>query len=322
MVAQHSKVAGGGKASAALLQQYGIYSALGCLLLVALVFARPFFQPHNLSDVLLTASILGIVAIGQTYVILGAGIDLSVGAVMSAAMIAAAAVTKGQDARVLPAFLVALLIGVVVGSINGFLITQRNVPPFAATLGMTVLVQGVQFAYTRGIPSGSIPPFLQLLGGGGGQVIPIPLIIVIGVASVAAIALYQTSFGRGLYATGSNREAARLSGIPVSRVTITTYIVSGVLAALAGLLLSGYIGYVDRYVGQGYDLDSIAAVVMGGVSFAGGRGGLGGPLAGALLVTALLNIVLILGLSQQVQDVVKGLAIVAAVALYTVWRRV
>jgi ribose transport system permease protein len=143
----------------------------------------------------------------------------------------------------------------------------------------------------------------------------------LGVAIIAGIVLYQTPFGRALYATGANREAARLSGVAVDRVTTLTYVACGFLAALGGLLLSGYIGYVDRYLGRGFDLDSIAAVVVGGASFAGGRGGIGGTLAGVLLVTALLNLVLILNLNTQLQLVLKGLVIVGAVSLYSVRRR-
>jgi ribose/xylose/arabinose/galactoside ABC-type transport system permease subunit len=318
--------------SPALLERYGIFAALLLLLLAAAVFAPEFFGPSNLANVLRTASVLGIVAIGQTFVILGAGIDLSVGAVMGAAMIIAAQLTGGQDQLAVPAFVLALAMGAGVGLLNGLLVTGRNVPPFVATLAMLVLVEGARLAYTRGIPSGGIPPLLRVLGRDSLELLPLPLLgpislrvpisllVMIAVAVVAGLMLYRTPFGRALYATGGNREAARLSGIPVERVVTTTYVMCGCLAALGGLLLSGYVGYVDRYLGRGFDLDSIAAVVVGGTSFAGGRGGIGGTIAGVLLVTSLLNMVLILNLTAELQPVVKGLAIVGAVALYSVWR--
>jgi ribose/xylose/arabinose/galactoside ABC-type transport system permease subunit len=135
---------------------------------------------------------------------------------------------------------------------------------------------------------------------------------------IAGLMLYRTPFGRALYATGGNRVAARFSGINVDRMTILTYVLCGLFAAIAGLVLSGYIGYGDRYLGRGFDLDSIGATVVGGTSFVGGRGGIGGTIAGVLLLTVLFNIVLILNLSIQFQLIIKGLVIIGAVMLYSI----
>jgi ribose transport system permease protein len=299
------------------LETYGIYIALVIVLLVAAIIAPAFYQPNNIFNVLRQASMLGIVSIGQTLVILGAGIDLSVGAVMGLAMIIASDVSGGENDLIVLAVLLAFAAGGLVGLINGLLVTKRNVPPFVATLGMLVVVEGVRLSYTRGIPSGSIPSALRFFGRDSIGPVPTSFVILVIVAVVFGLLLKNSTFGRSLYATGGNPEAARLSGIRVHRVLIATYIICSCLAILTGLLLSGYIGYVDRYLGRGFDLDSIAAVIVGGTSFAGGRGGILGTLAGVLLVTALLNIVLILNLNLQWQLVIKGLVIIGAVVLYS-----
>lgn len=294
----------------------GVYVALVLVLLVSVFISPAFFKFSNILNVLRAAAVLGIVSMGQTLVILGGGIDLSVGAVMGTVAIFISELTGGKDDNVAFAILVCLVIGIVVGWLNGLLITKRNIPPFVATLGMLIFVEGVRFAYTKGIISGRPAPFVRVLASIIGPV-PIPVVIMVILAVVVAVVLKKTPFGRRLYATGGNREAARFSGINVERISITTYVLCGLFAAIAGLLLSGYIGYGDRYLGRGFDLDSIAAVVVGGTSFAGGRGGIGGTIAGVLLLTALFNIVFILNLQVHYQHILKGLVIIGAVMVYS-----
>ena len=298
------------------LSRYGAYTALLVVGLVAAVVTPRFYTPANLINVLQAASALGIVSLGQTLVILAAGIDLSVGSVMGLSMVVAAAMTAGSDTLVGPAIVVSLALGGVIGLVNGLLVTVRNVPSFVATLGMLVFIDGVRVAYTKGVPSGGIPPFLVTLGAGKLGPLPYSLVIWVALCALLLLVLHKTPFGQRLYATGGNPVAARLSGVLVGRVVTTCFVVSGILASAAGLLLSGFIGYVDRYIGTGFDLNSIAAVVVGGTSFAGGRGGIGGTIAGVLLITALGNIVLLAGLSQPYQLIVNGMIIVAAAALY------
>ncbi len=298
------------------LSRYGAYTALLVVGLVAAVVTPRFYTPANLINVLQAASALGIVSLGQTLVILAAGIDLSVGSVMGLSMVVAAAMTAGSDTLVGPAIVVSLALGGVIGLVNGLLVTVRNVPSFVATLGMLVFIDGVRVAYTKGVPSGGIPPFLVTLGAGKLGPLPYSLLIWVALCALLLLVLHKTPFGQRLYATGGNPVAARLSGVLVGRVVTTCFVVSGILASAAGLLLSGFIGYVDRYIGTGFDLNSIAAVVVGGTSFAGGRGGIGGTIAGVLLITALVNIVLLAGLSQPYQLIVNGMIIVAAAALY------
>ena len=299
---------------------HGIYLALAILVLISVILSPAFFKLSNLLNVLRAAAVLGIVSIGQTFVILGGGIDLSVGATMGTVAIAISEITRGSDQNVLIGILACLGIGLLIGLANGLLITKRNVPPFVVTLGMLIFVEGARLAYTKGIISGRPAPFIRQLAVVHGAV-PVPLILLAVLVFISAIVLYRTPFGRRLYAVGGNREAARFAGIRVDRIIIATYLISGLFAAIAGLVLSGYIGYGDRYLGRGFDMDSIGATVIGGTTFAGGVGGIGGTIVGVLLLTTLFNIVLILGLPVEVQLVIKGIVIIAAVLMYSALQR-
>lgn len=302
------------------IAEHAIYLALVVLVLISMMLSPAFFKLSNLLNVLRAAAVLGIVSIGQTFVILGGGIDLSVGATMGTVAIAISEITRGSNDNVLIGILACLGIGMLIGLANGLLITKRNVPPFVVTLGMLIFVEGARLAYTKGIISGRPAPFIRQLAVVHGTA-PVPLIILAVLVLVSAIILYRTAFGRRLYAVGGNREAARFAGIRVDRIIIATYIISGLFAAIAGLVLSGYIGYGDRYLGRGFDMDSIGATVIGGTTFAGGVGGIGGTIVGVLLITTLFNIVLILGMPIEIQLIVKGLVIIGAVLMYSAVQR-
>jgi ribose transport system permease protein len=299
------------------LERWGIYVALIIVIFISALMSPAFYKFSNVLNVLRAAAVLGIVSIGQTFVILGGGLDLSVGATMGTVAIAISEITRGRNDMVVPGILACLAIGMIVGLMNGLLIVKRNIPPFVATLGMLIFVEGARFAWTQGIISGRPAPFIRELAAIYGW-IPVPVVILAVLWLIAGLMLYRTPFGRALYATGGNRVAARFSGINVDRITILTYVLCGLFAAIAGLVLSGYIGYGDRYLGRGFDLDSIGATVVGGTSFVGGRGGIGGTIAGVLLLTVLFNIVLILNLSIQFQLIIKGLVIIGAVMLYSI----
>jgi ribose/xylose/arabinose/galactoside ABC-type transport system permease subunit len=289
---------------------------LAAMLIIIAALAPSFYGPSNLTNVLRQVGILGIVAVGQTLVILGGGVDLSVGAVMSVSLVTAATITQGRDGYLPEALAATFGFALIIGAINGLLVTWRRVPPFVATLATLLLIEGAILAYTGGALSGQIPPFLDTLG--TAKLGPITYSIVLfGIAAVAgAMVLRGGAFGRALYATGLNRETARLSGIHVDRVTFATYIISALCAAAGGLLLAGYVGYVDQYVGQDLNLDSIAAVIVGGTSFAGGRGGIGGTVIGVVLLSVLVNVVFVANVPTPVQLVLKGLVIVGAVVMY------
>jgi ribose transport system permease protein len=222
---------------------------------------------------------------------------------------------------ILPALVACVGLGAVFGLINGLLITKRKVAPFIATLGMAIVITGAQLVWTNGAPKGDMPDLIRFLGRGGVGPIPAALIVFTILSIVAAFVLRRTVFGRRVYAVGGNAEAARLSGTNTDRVIIGVYVISGVMAALGGIILGGFIGVSDNWVGKGLELDSIAAVVIGGTSLFGGRGGVSGTAAGVILLTILLNLVLLLGLPVEVQLVVKGLVIIGAVTVYTQRRR-
>jgi ribose transport system permease protein len=309
------RVAPKGRSLASVLGKFAPVIALVVALVVAAAVTPQFYSPTNLVNVLRQAAILGIVAIGQTFVLLTAGIDLSVGGVMGMSMIIAAQISGGDNSALLPAVVLALLVGLLVGAVNAFLVVSRKVPPFVATLATFILLEGARDAWTQGIPSGSLPSALQVLGQRNLAFIPIPAIILAVVGALGFFVLRRTTYGRSLYALGSNPRAAYMSGLRVRLLTASAYIICSVLAIIGGLVLSGYIGYVDRYLGQGFELDSIAASVVGGVSLAGGKGGVGGALAGVLLLAVLTNIVIFLDLEEPAQLMVKGAVIIAAVAV-------
>ena len=298
--------------------------AFGVLFIVvaALLFAPEFFAPSNLSNLSRQVAILAVVAAGQTLVLLVRGVDLSVGATITLSMIIVARVSEGQNDRLMLAVGIALIAGVIVGAVNAFLVVVRRVPPFVATIATTVLILGVQTAWTQGVPGGSVPPALATVGTDRWLGLPSPTVIAAVIFVLVALALTKTVWGKWVYATGGNPEAARLSGVPTAWVISSTYIACAVLAVFAGFLLGGYIGYVDAYLGVGYDLDSIAAAVIGGTSFAGGVGGIGRSTIGAIIISSVLNIISISGAAEWLQLVVKGVIIAVAVAVQTTqWGR-
>lgn len=296
--------------------QYGL---VGLVLLMAFLirFTVPgFYHADNIFNLLRQASMLGIVAIGQTLVLLVAGIDLSVGAVIGMTVVVIAEFGRGGPLQLLFAIALVFVLCLIIGGTNGTLITVRRMPPFIATLAMGVVVEGARLAYTHGLQSGEIPDALRPLGLAGVAFVPYCFLLWVVLAGGLWVALTRMSYGRQVYATGINRVAARLSGIRVDRVVLSTYVLCSLLAGVAGLVLSAWVGFVDRYLGRGYDLDSIAAAVVGGTSFVGGRGGIPGTVAGVFFLTILLNLLVLTGINPELQFVVKGVVIVGAIALY------
>jgi ribose/xylose/arabinose/galactoside ABC-type transport system permease subunit len=294
-----------------------VYLFLLLVLVVAAVVSPQFFQPANLFNILRQAAAIGILAIGQTIVVVAGGIDLSVAAVMQLSGVTVAEITGGQDALVALAIPLCLAMGLLIGLGNGLLVTKRRVQPFIATLFVGLLVTGLRLLVTRATPSGVLPPAIRAFGRGTVGPIPVAVLLFALVAVLASFVLRRTTLGRRIYAVGGNAASAELSGVRVDRITVTSYLLSGLLAAVAGIVLVGYLGYADQEIGVGYDLDSIAAVVVGGAVLGGGRGRVSGTVAGVLLMATLLNIVLLLNLKVDYQLVVRGAVILAAVALYS-----
>ncbi|HIB93955.1 MAG TPA: ABC transporter permease [Candidatus Lambdaproteobacteria bacterium] len=275
------------------------------------------FENETLAVMFRQCAQLGIIAIGQTMVMLVAGLDLSIGGVIVMTSMVVAEVSNGRNEMIPFAILIALIVGMIIGLCNGLLITIRKVPPLVATLVMLFLVQGVQQALTRGVPSGFVPESLGVVNKSWGF-ISIPLLIWIILNGLFLIILRRTSYGRRIFAVGSNPEAARLNGLPVNLIKISVYVLSSILAVISGVILTGYVGYVDRFIATGLDLDSIAAAVVGGTSFFGGKAKLIGTIAGVLIIQILSTMVVLIGLDIETQFIIKGLIILAAVSLYSI----
>jgi ribose/xylose/arabinose/galactoside ABC-type transport system permease subunit len=294
-------------------------NALAIVLLVLLaaagIAAPSLFKADNLANMALQFAPLGVVVVGQMLVILVRGLDLSVSSVMATSAVVATSFT-GQNADLMWIVPLALVMGAAVGGINGLLVTKRRVSPFLATLATMIVLQGARNAWTQGAPSGNVPPLLRTLGAGMTAGMPNNALALVLVATFTFVLLHRATFGRRVYLVGGGPEAARLVGIAVDRVTITAYVLSGVFASIAGLVLSGYVSVVDNWVGKNFELDSIVAAVMGGIALSGGKGGVPGALMGAAILVVLSNAVVIVGLPIHVQLVMKGFIIVLAAALY------
>lgn len=283
------------------------------VMIVAAIFAPAFFSPSNLRTVSIQVAVLGVVAIGQTLVLLVRSIDMSVSAVLAlgAVMVVQTEAGNSIGLSLVQAFGVAALIGLA----NGFLVGKRHVPPFVATFGMLVFVGGARLAYTKGQASGTVPDLLRMISIEQLGPVPAALLVWLVVNVIVGFVLYYTRVGRWVYAVGGNPGAARYAGVNVDWVIIGAHVVCSVFAILAGLLLSGYIGYVDLRLGADYNMNSIAAAVVGGTTFSGGRGNLFGTAAGVALLVMLLNLVVVLGLPIHWQYAMQGIVLVLATAL-------
>lgn len=304
-----------GPAIGEYLNRYGIFLFLAALIAVGGLISPSFVGPGNVKNMLVQLAPLGIVTIGQAFVIISRGLDLSVASVMATAAVMTSLFSAGNESAPL-ILLSALGIAICTGMVNGLLVTKRTVSPFLATLATAIMLQGIRFWLTSGAPSGNIPPIFKRIGAGGIGAVPISLIFFALVAVVTWVVLHRSLYGRKLYIVGGNPVAGRLVGFNSDLVTIGAYVICSVLAALAGLMLAGFAGVVDNFVGQGFELDSIVAAVIGGVALSGGRGGIPGAVVGAAILIAVFNLVLLIGAPVQFQIIIKGVVIVLAAAFY------
>ena len=311
-----SKQTSSGKSRLGWLTQYGIIIAF-ILLCVALTFLNKYFlTPENISNILLQTSINGILAMGMTLVILTGGIDLSVGSVLAFSSIVAATFVTGDNAH---SPLVALLVGIVTGAflglINGGVVAYLKIPPFVATLGMLSVARGLTYAYTGGMPVPNLSESFLNLGEGSLLGVPVPVLIFLLIFAILWVVLNHTSYGRSVYAVGGNVKSARTAGISTTPVTASVYVIAGLLAGLGGLILTARTSSALPQAGVSYELDAIAAVVIGGTSLSGGVGSIAGTLLGALIIGTINNGLDLLGVSSAYQQIVKGCIIVVAVLL-------
>jgi len=302
---------------ASLLIVYGLILVLG---VYASLSSPNFLTERNIFNVLRTAAFLGTVAIGETLVIISGGIDLSVGSVIKLAVLMSAIVMDGKPENVAIAVAATLAMGAVVGLINGLLITKVRIAPFIVTLGAYSILRGVSYTVATKPVGRAAPGFLRLYDLKLG---PIPLLVIFLAIVIGAgiFVLRRTAFGRHIYAIGGNEQVARLSGIQVDRVKVGVYMLCSTLAALTGLLYLARSGVGDPVTGEGAELQAITAVMLGGTSLFGGQGGLMGTLGGVLLMGLTNNVLVILNVSSWYQELIQGLVIVGAVALFKQKRR-
>jgi ribose/xylose/arabinose/galactoside ABC-type transport system permease subunit len=303
------------------ISDWGVWIAIAILAIVAAFVAPDFFRVPNLQDVLRRSSILGIVTMGQVLVLLTAGLDLSVGAVIGLTAVAIAESTAPGGPGLAIGLLVAVVAGAAVGFVNGTLITRRRVPPFVATFGMFVVLEGARLAYTGGTVSGSVPEGLRQVGRGTLLGLPWATLVLILLVAGLTLFVHRHVKGRHLMMSGANERMAYLSGIPVARVKTAAYVACSLLAVVSGVFFAGFTGYIDRFIGRGTDLDSIAAALLGGTQFSGGEGSFVRAAAGAFLIVALFNLIVVSGLEVELQFVAKGLVLIAAVALQSLGNR-
>ncbi|MCP4165809.1 MAG: ribose ABC transporter permease [Chloroflexi bacterium] len=302
-----------------ILQRYGLALVFLLLCAVLTLLSDRFLTPGNIVNVLRQSTINGIIAVGMTFVILTAGIDLSVGAILAlCTVVTADLLQQGMGAPV--AVVIGLGLGAVLGLINGSIITRIGVPPFVATLGMMVTVRGLALVYSGGKPITGLPDSFRFLGTGSLGAIPMPIVIAAITFVLAYILLNRTKVGQYIYAIGNNPVAARYAGINTHRYVTFVYVLSGLLSALAGMILIARLNSAQPTAGVAFEFSAIAAVVVGGTSFAGGEGSLGGTLLGVLVIAVLANGLNLLNVPSFYQPVVSGVVIALALLLYKALR--
>jgi ribose/xylose/arabinose/galactoside ABC-type transport system permease subunit len=297
-------------------QRVAEYVIVVAIVLEAVVFAAiapAFLSVPNLLNVALSIAITGILAVGMTAVILTGGIDLSVGSVAALAGVVAAMIAAQGGGAVLWGALAALAIGLAVGAFNGLMIARFRVPPFVTTLAMLTICRGLAFIVTGGRSTGNLPASFGFLGRARLFGVPVPVLLMLLVFAAGWFVLKRMTFGRYVYAVGGNREAAYLAGVNTRRVTLLVYVLNGFLVGLAGLVLASRLGAGVPNAGLQYELDVIAAVVVGGTSLTGGRGSVIGTFWGAVFIGVLNNGLNLAGVDPYIQKIALGVVLLLAV---------
>jgi ribose/xylose/arabinose/galactoside ABC-type transport system permease subunit len=298
-----------------LLGDYGLAVVfIGCVLGLSIT-TDSFLTMDNVVNIVRQSSIIGFIAIGMTFVMITGGIDLSVGSVVGlSGVVAASLAPDNSKAFVLP-LVVGLAVGPAVGFVNAALIVRAGILPFLATLAVMAAMRGMALVYTNGQPVSDLSPAFDWLGSGTLGPVPVPIILFVIVAVIADHALQRTRFGRHVYAVGGNPESARIVGIPVRGILLSVYLIAGALAAFAGIVLTARVDGADPLAGTGYELNAIAAVVIGGTSLFGGVGSIRGTVLGVLLLGVVQNGLDLLNVSSYYQETIQGLILVIAVLL-------
>lgn len=300
-----------------LLAGNAILAMLVLTYLVAVAISDAFLQPNYLFNVIRQVAPVGIAAVGVTFVMILGGVDLSVGAVISLSAVVCAVVMNGEPANIAPALAIACAVGLAAGTVNGLIVAFSRVSPFILTLATGIAISGITQIYSGGTARGIVAPgFREVFTFRIGGTIPVLALVFLGMVAIGLLVQNRTLFGRYLYLIGANRRAAMLSGVPIRGVTVAAYALAGLFGALGGIALLARSGVSSTLSGQGLEFQILAAVVLGGTTFEGGRGGVGGTLAGVLVLVIAFNIVNISGLPYHLQLVVMGLIIIAASAIH------
>ncbi|MCC9074929.1 ribose ABC transporter permease [Litorilinea aerophila] len=297
------------------LQRFGILISFLLLCLALSLLSDRFLTVSNLTNVLRQITVNGIIAVGMTYVILIGDIDLSVGSVLALTSVVTADLLQ-MGVPVPMAILLGIGLGMLLGTVNGLITVGFQVPSFITTLGMLTAARGMALTYTQGRPITGLPDSFRFLGRGEPFGMPMPIILAVLVFALAWVILRRTRYGEQLYAIGNNPVAARLVGIPVNRFRTLVFTVSGGLSALAGMILIARLDSAQPTAGVAFELDAIAAVVLGGTRFTGGVGGMGGTLLGALIIGVLDNGLNLLNISSLYEQLVKGAVIALALLIH------
>jgi len=295
--------------------QYPLFILI-VLLIIAAVASDSFFTARNLTNVLLQVSVIGIVTLAQFLIVLTGGIDISVGSVLALAGVLSAGFLGGNN--VLLAIVVAICVGLIFGILTGYLVAFRGLEPFIVTLGVMALARGLVYAYTEGVPVRPGAEGFRDVATSTVFGIPILGLIWVALALITAFVVRRTVLGRRIYAVGSNKQAAYASGIPVKSTLMAVYAAAGVMVGLSGFLMAARIGAATPTAGSLFELDAIAAVVIGGAVLSGGRGTVTGAVTGTLILGVISNLLILLNVSAYLQDAFRGALILFAVVFTTV----
>lgn len=302
--------------------QFSSYSGIILVIIVVCIFmtfrSDNFMTPNNILNILRQISVYGILACGMAFAMMTGGIDLTVGSIAGVSGAITALLVTETSVGLVPAILISLVAGAFMGWISGFIISKSGIPPFIMTLGMQITLRGVCYLICDGKPIGNLPESMTYLGLGDILNIPVPIYFMVGTFIIVGIILAKTSFGRSVYATGGNYQAAFHSGINAKRVIMMAYVISGICAALAGVILAARNASAQPTGGNTFETEAIAACAMGGVSFSGGKGAVMGIFFGALLMGIINNAMNLMYISSYWQQVVKGVIIVLSV-LYSIY---
>ncbi len=296
-------------------KEIGVIVPLAVLIIIFSCTSDIFLTTNNLLNITRQISIKGLLGIAMTFVIITGGIDLSVGSVIAFSSILTASAIKDYQLPVLAAVVIGIAVGTLTGLVNGILIAYVNMPAFITTMGTMTILRGLGYIYTQGYPIYDLPQGFRAIGQGNIGIIPISAVILVVVAILAFMILSKTVFGRHIYAVGGNIEAARMAGIRVKRVQLYVYMISGFISGIAAVVQGARVGSGLPTIGQGFEMDAIASVVIGGAAMAGGSGTILGTLLGSLILGVLDNGLSLLNVDSYVMNVISGVVVILAVLI-------